>query len=39
MFECWPTQDVSLWLDGDVCPYLSTDPSEVPAPVVDLAHP
>jgi hypothetical protein len=24
-----PDQDVSLWLAGDVCPYLSTDPQRV----------
>lgn len=39
MLECWPVQDISLWLGGDACPYLSSDLAEVPAPVVDLAHP
>jgi hypothetical protein len=37
--ECWPRQDVSLWLGGDVCPYLSSTSAEVPAPLADLAHP
>jgi hypothetical protein len=37
--ECWPLQDISLWLGGEVCPYLSSDPAEVPAPLADLALP
>ncbi len=37
--ECWPVQDLSLWLEGGACPYLSTDPGEVPAPLAELAHP
>ncbi|MBN2449204.1 MAG: hypothetical protein JXR77_02375 [Lentisphaeria bacterium] len=37
--HCHPVQDVSLWLDGDVCPFLSPVPAEVPAPLWDMGHP
>ncbi len=37
--ECHPRQDVSLWLEGDVCPFLSTAPGAVPIPGAELAPP
>lgn len=39
MLECQPRQDVSLWLAGDVCPYLSLDPTQVLVPAAELASP
>jgi hypothetical protein len=39
LLECQPLQDVSLWLAGDVCPYLSDDPSEVPVPSAESGRP